>query len=87
MARTTQNRPAPYGLVPPGFEAVFTGEKSCPSIEATEMITTRVTDDAGNVMVRWPVFPWTFPGQEKDWDDEIRHINEMQAGIGPLDVG
>jgi hypothetical protein len=72
-------------LVSPGFEAVYTGEKSSSAIEEAELITVRATDDAGNVMVRWPVFSWTFPGQEKDWDNEIRHINEMQASLGPLD--
>jgi hypothetical protein len=54
-------------------------------LEETEIITVRTTDDAGNVMVQWPVFSWTFPDQEEDWDEEIRHINEMQASLGPLD--
>ena len=77
--------PVPYGLVPPGFEAVYVGEKSSSAIDETEIITNRTTDDTGNVFVKWPVFSWTFPGQEKDWDDEVRHINEMQARLGPLD--
>lgn len=85
MAETKRQRPVPYGLVSPGFEAVYTGEKSSSPIEETEIITARATDDVGNVIVRWPVFSWTFPGQEKDWDDEIRHINGMQARLGPLD--
>ena len=77
MAETTRHRPVPYGLVSPGFEGVYTGEKAASPNEET--------DDAGNVIGRWPVFSWTFPGQEKDWDDEIRHINEMQARLGPLE--
>ena len=85
MVETTRQRLVPYGLVSPGFESVYTGEKSASPIDETELITARTTDDAGNVIVRWPVFSWTFPGQEKDWDDEIRNINEMQARLGPLD--
>jgi hypothetical protein len=85
MAETKRQRPVPYGLVSPGFEGVYTGEKSASPIDETELITSRVTDDAGNVIVRWPVSSWTFPGQEKDWDDEIQYINEMQARLGPLD--
>ncbi len=85
MAETKRRKPVPYGSVSPGFEGVFTGEKSSSAIEETELITARATDDAGNVIVRWPVFSWTFPGQEKDWDDEIQHINQMQARLGRLD--
>jgi hypothetical protein len=85
MADTKQQRLVPCKFVSPGFEGVSTGEKSASPAEETEIITARSTDDDGNVIVRWPVFTWTFPGQEKDWDDEIRHINEMQAILGPLD--
>lgn len=85
MERNEQRKLVPYGLVSPGFEAVYTGERSSSSIEEAELITIRGTDDAGNVMIRWPVFSWTFPGQEEAWDNEVRHLNEMQASLGPLD--
>ena len=83
MADTKQQGPVPYKYVSPGFEGVYTGERSASPAE--EIITERTADDDGNAIARWPVFSWTFEGQEKDWDDEIRHINEMQARLGPLD--
>jgi hypothetical protein len=49
------------------------------------MITTITSDNAGNEIIRWPVFTWTFPGQEKDWDEEIKHINNIQSKLGDLD--
>jgi len=85
MAENKQHKPVPYEFVSPGFEGVYTGETSSSPIDETVIITERTTDDDGNVIVRWPVFTWTFPGQEKDWDGEIRHLNDMQAKLGPLD--
>jgi hypothetical protein len=85
MSDTKQQRLVPYEFVSPGFEGVYTGEKSSTPIDETEIITTRATDEDGNVISRWPVFSWTFPGKEKDWDDEIQHLNEMQVSLGPLD--
>ncbi len=73
----------PYGLVSPGFEAVYTGERSLGFVERTDGPSRLVADDSGNVMRTWSV--WTWPGQEKDWDEEIEHINEMQRRLGPLD--
>ena len=35
--------------------------------------------------MKWPVFSWTMPGDEKNWNQEIKHINSMQRKIGPLD--
>lgn len=75
----------PYDMVSPGFEAVYTGEKSSSPIEKTEIITTLTTDKAGNMIRKWSVFPWTWPGQEKDWDDNIKYINKMQLKLGHLD--
>ncbi|MBN1222960.1 MAG: hypothetical protein JXB23_06900 [Candidatus Aminicenantes bacterium] len=75
----------PYDLVSPGFEAVYTGETSSSPVDKTEIITTLTQDKAGNIIRKWAVFPWTFPGQEKDWDEKIEHINSMQIELGPLD--
>ncbi len=75
----------PYDMVSPGFEAMYTGAKSSSPVEKTELITTLATDKEGNIIRKWPVFPWTWPGQEKDWDDEIKHINEMQIQLGHLE--
>jgi hypothetical protein len=74
----------PYRLVPPGFEAIYTGQQSSSAVEKTDVVTTLTTDQAGNVVRKWSVFSWTFPGQEKDWDDEIRYLNEMQRRLAPL---
>ena len=85
MGQKQEIRLVPYEVLSPGFEAVFTGEKSSSPVEKTEINTTLTTDEAGHVLRKWSVFTWTFPGQEKDWDDEITHLNEMQAKLGPLD--
>ncbi|NIP27626.1 MAG: hypothetical protein GWN67_24065 [Phycisphaerae bacterium] len=71
-----KNKLVPYDMVSPGFEGIYTGKKSSSEGES---------DDAGNEIHRWPVFTWTSPGQEKDWDEEIRHINSMQSKLGDLD--
>lgn len=75
----------PYDMVAPGFEAMYMGEKSSSPVEKTEIITTLTTDKAGNIIRKWSVFPWTWPGQEKDWDDSIKYINKMQIKLGHLD--
>jgi hypothetical protein len=85
MEHKQKIRLVPYEMVSPGFEAVFTGEKSSSPVEKIKINTTLMTDEMGNVMRKWSVFPWTFPGQEKDWDDEITFLNEMQAKLGTLD--
>lgn len=71
-----KNTLVPYEQVSPGFEAIYTGKKSSSEGES---------DNAGNEISRWPVFTWTFPGQEKDWDEEIKHINSIQSKLGNLD--
>ena len=76
MANEKKNKLVPYDVVSPGFEAIYTGKKSSSEGES---------DGAGNEISRWPVFTWTFPGQEKDWDEEIKHINNIQSKLGDLD--
>jgi hypothetical protein len=84
MANEKKNKLVPYDAVSPGFEAIYTGKKSSSEGEKEEIITTITSDNAGNEIRRWPVFTWTFPGQEKDWDEEIKYINEMQSKLGIL---
>ncbi|MDH5440428.1 MAG: hypothetical protein OEY31_07470 [Candidatus Bathyarchaeota archaeon] len=55
----------PYGLVSPGFETVYTGEKSDSFVERVEGPMRLVADDSGNVMRVWSVWTWTWPGQER----------------------
>jgi hypothetical protein len=85
MANEKKNRIVPYDAVSPGFEAIYTGKKSSPEGEKKELITTITSDNAGNEIRRWPVFSWTFPGQEQNWNEEIKHINNMQSKLGHLD--
>jgi len=82
-----KERLVPYNMVSPGFEAIYTGKKPSSGGERVEIITTVTTDQAGNEIRKWSVVSWTFPGQEKDWDEEIKHINNMQSKLGELDDG
>ena len=85
MANEKKNKLVPYDAVSLGFEAIYTGKKSSSEGEKEDIITTITSDNAGNEIRRWPVFSWTFPGQEKDWDEEIKHINNIQSKLGDLD--
>jgi hypothetical protein len=78
-------RLVPYNMVSPGFEAVYTGKKVSSEGEKVEIITNVIADEAGNEIRKWPVVSWTFPGEEKNWDEEIKYINDMQSKLGPLD--
>ena len=77
MSENKKGRLVPYEMVSTGFEAVYTGEKSSSKGETVEINTTVSADEAGNEIIKWSVFSWTFPGQEKDWDEEIKCINNM----------
>ena len=85
MKDDSKRGPVPNDAVSPGFEAVYTGMKSSSRDERVEMVTTVTADEAGNELRKWPVFTWTMPGDEKNWDQEIKHINSMQRKLGPLD--
>jgi hypothetical protein len=77
-------RLVPYEMLKPGWEAVYTGEKSDEPIDKIEIIWKVFTDGKGNVIKKWSTWTWTFPGQEADWDEEIKHINGMQANLRSL---
>ncbi|MFH1883179.1 MAG: hypothetical protein ABIL62_10760 [Planctomycetota bacterium] len=80
-----KERLVPYNMVSPGFEAIYTGRKASSEGEKVEMITTVIADETGNEIRKWPVVSWTFPGEEKNWDEEIKYINNMQSKLGELD--
>ena len=80
-----KERLVPYNMVSPGFEAIYTGRKASSEGEKVEMITNIIADETGNEIRKWPVVSWTFPGEEKDWDEEIKYINNMQSKLGELD--
>ena len=68
---------APYDLVKPGWEGVYTGEKSDTPDDST--------DDKGNVIRRWSIWPFAgFGADWAQWGYEIKHINHMQKALGPL---
>ena len=79
-----EKRLVPYSMTEPGFEAMYTGEKSAPLNEEVAGNAFRITDESGNVITKWSTWPWTWPGQEKNWADETKYINEMQIQLGPL---
>ncbi len=80
-----KERLVPYDMVSPGFEAIYTGRKASSEGEKVEMITNVIADETGNEIRKWPVVSWTFPGEEKNWDEEIKYINNMQSKLGELD--
>jgi len=80
-----KERLVPYNMVSPGFEAIYTGRKASSEGEKVEIITNVIADETDNEIRKWPVVSWTFPGQEKDWDEEIKYINRMQSKLGVLD--
>ena len=67
----------PYDLVKPGWEGVYTGEKSdTPDYS---------TDDKGNVIARWSTWPFVDYGLDlAQWGDESQHINRIQEALDTL---
>jgi hypothetical protein len=83
MASPSKRRLAPYDMLSPGFEAVYTGETSNEPIPPTGWPVSRSTDDSGRVVQTWSV--WTWQSDPSGWDDEIRQINAMQERLAILD--
>jgi len=79
----------PYDQVPPGFEAVYTGETSSTPVRQNEMVGTLYSDENGNLISQWCTIPWIFPNEEgqwkeNEWDDTVKHLCDMQIKLGPL---
>ena len=77
-------RLVPSDLVSPGVAAIYTGQ--------TRPEPDDSTDADGHVIAKRTTWPWTRPGQERMWGDEvsfvrdaIERLNEMQTQLGPLD--
>jgi hypothetical protein len=83
MASPSKRRLAPYDMLSPGFEAVYTDETSNEAIPPTGWPVSRSTDDSGCVIETWSV--WTWQSDPSGWDDEIRQINAMQERLALLD--
>lgn len=68
---------APYDLVKPGWEGVYTGETSATLADST--------DDQGNIIGTWST--WPFADSEPDlaqWGEEAQLVNRLQEALGPL---
>ena len=86
MSDVRKARLVPYEMESQGFEAVYVDDAgSWPSDADEGSPTDVVADETGTVTKRWSVWTWTWPTQSDQCNVEIRHINEMQAGLGPLD--
>jgi hypothetical protein len=73
----------PYGMVTPGFEAVYTQKKPLTQIELADEYPSRIfTDASGNTVEKWSL--WTWLRKEDDWDAEIQYINQLQKALGPI---
>ena len=82
-----KNELVPYDQESPGFEAVYTGETSSTPVRENEMTATLYSDEDGNLISQWSTIPWTFPDEkgewkEGQWDDTVKHLNEMHAKLG-----
>ena len=72
---------APYDLVKPGWEGVYTGEKS----DSPEVPMEFFKDDKGNVISKWSTWPFAECGADlAEWGNESHHINRMQEALGSL---
>ena len=86
MEDKTKYKLVPYDMVSPGFEAVYTGEKTSEKGERiVDDIVTLTSDDNGNIIRKWTTWGMTVPGDEAKWGEEIKFINGMQEKLGFLD--
>lgn len=83
MSTPEKRKLVPYEKVSPGFEAVYTGEKSDKPIKPQGWPIGRFTNEAGNVIEQWSV--WTWQSDPAKWNEGIRCINAIQKRLGALD--
>ncbi|MFH2068996.1 MAG: hypothetical protein ABII89_06005 [Candidatus Omnitrophota bacterium] len=83
MGESDKRKLVPYETVSPGFEAIYTGEKSDRPIESNNWPISRFTDKNSNVIEKWSV--WTWRSDPAKWDEEIRCLNALQERLGHLD--
>jgi hypothetical protein len=75
----------PYELLSPGYEAVYTGEKSAVPLQDEGWPISRFTDSQGNIYERWSVWTWVPMNGEVTCPEERTAIDRMQTALGPLD--
>ncbi len=95
MKLKTKRTLVPYEILPPGVEAVYTGEDPSTEIPETDVDimpgysqVIRIKDESGDVIEKWST--WNLPVDRKvidgDWgDQDINFINSMQRELDPLD--
>jgi hypothetical protein len=80
-----QKRLIPYELLSPGFEAVYTGEKSTSPLQEENWPISRLTDLQGNIYERWSVWTWIPMSGEVTSPQERAAIDQLQTALGSLD--
>ena len=80
-----KNELVPYGKVPIGFEAIYTGKSSTEKSERIEENRIYSSDESDNEIMRWPIWGMVMPGEEGKWTKEIHHLNKVQESFGELD--
>lgn len=83
MAARMRDELVPQKLLEPGFEARYTGTTDIAAHESDEYRTYLVDND-GSVYMKYSA--WGFAhNTPATWNDEIRYLNSLQAGLGQLD--
>ena len=83
MGARVKDELVPSELLEPGFEARYTGGTDIAACRPDEYRAYSVDRD-GNVYMKYSAWGFAHTTPDK-WNDEIRHINSLQAGLGPLD--
>ena len=78
-----QGRLALYDIMSPGLETEYTGGTDLSSVNSDQYFTYSA-DDEGFVVVKYSMWGFAYAG-EKNWTNEIKHINLMQSKLGFLD--
>ena len=73
----------PYHRVPIGFEATYTGETALDAVDMSDADLVYRASLDGFVTEQYSVWGFAHTKPE-DWNDEIRHMNRMQAALGLL---
>ncbi|MBN1591921.1 MAG: hypothetical protein JW941_01585 [Candidatus Coatesbacteria bacterium] len=82
MTEITRTRPLSYSLFSPGYEGVYTGRKTGETPADGLGPCIFEGDGDGNEIMRWSLWSWTGTLDERDWDDDIKHINLMKKASG-----
>jgi len=73
----------PQELLEPGFEGRYTGTTDIAACKPADLWTYSLDAD-GNVFEKYSAWGFAHATPDK-WNDEIRHVNSLQAKLGRLD--